>query len=428
MVSAINPVGPAAQPQKFAVAISDPGNGRQGIISIVDFSGDSLVANANVAPAPAYFALDGGSIGYVLHRSGATGSAALMNNELVDTFPISASLMTNQVTQASLLTGSNPTSVFPGASPSAVFITEPGSSRVAALTSGQPPTLRQELRVPANPVYTVGRSASARVYVLSQGATPGVCSTASTGTATAIENGPSQTISNSIAVGCNPIYGVTSADTRRAFVLNQGGSPASAGNGTVSIVNTQSNILDTNTLIPGGTVTVGRNPVWADIADSINELAVVNQGDGVRSGSLSIISIPLCNPTALVSNSSCDPNNPSDAAGFGTVLGTVPTGIKPVQVAVLQDLNKAYIANSLPDSSGMSTVTVVDLTTMIVVKTIPVGGTLNWIAATSGTPTGKVYVTASDTQNLTIIRTDTDQVITSIPLQGAGVAVRVTQP
>ncbi len=206
-------------------------------------------------------------------------------------------------------------------------------------------------------------------------------------------------------------------------MLNQGGSATSGGIGTVSIINTQTNTLDNNSQLPGGQVTVGLNPVWADTADSVNELAVLNQGDGTAPGSLSIINIPLCNATALASNPSCDPNNPSDAAGFGRVLATVPVGVQPVQVAMLQDLGKAYVANS---KSG--TVTVVNMNTMVAEKTITVGGTLNWIAATSGTPTGKVYVTASDTQNLTVIRTDTDQVVTTIPLQGAGVAVRVTAP
>jgi hypothetical protein len=51
-----------------------------------------------------------------------------------------------------------------------------------------------------------------------------------------------------------------------------------------------------------------------------------------------------------------------------------------------------------------------------------------WIAATTGTPTGKVYVTSLDSTNLSIIRTDIDAMDTIVPLQGKGVAVRVTAP
>ncbi len=173
VVSAINPVGPASQPAKYAVVVSDPGQGRQGIVTIVDVFGDTLIANANVAPAPAYFALDSSSTGFVLHKGTTTACGVPINSELLDSFPVRTTLMTNLVTQASLLGGSNPTSIFPGAGTSALFITEPGSSRVAALTNAAPPTLRQELRIPANPVYTIGRDNAARVYVLSQSSVPG---------------------------------------------------------------------------------------------------------------------------------------------------------------------------------------------------------------------------------------------------------------
>jgi YVTN family beta-propeller protein len=48
------------------------------------------------------------------------------------------------------------------------------------------------------------------------------------------------------------------------------------------------------------------------------------------------------------------------------------------------------------------------------------------IAATSGTPTGKVYVTSSDNKFMTVIETDTDTVTTHVNLQGLGVRVVVT--
>jgi len=49
----------------------------------------------------------------------------------------------------------------------------------------------------------------------------------------------------------------------------------------------------------------------------------------------------------------------------------------------------------------------------------------NTIAATTGDPTGKVYVTSSDSKFLTVIETDTDTVDTHISLQGLGVRVLV---
>jgi YVTN family beta-propeller protein len=404
VVSAINPVGPATQPTVYATAISDPGIGSNGLplnglITVVDVFGDTIIANANVAPSPTYLATDPLGDSYVLHK----------NSVLVDSFSSAAGLMTNLVHQSSLTANSNPSQVYPASGTSAIFITEPGLSQVAVLTGGSPPTARQELPVPANPVYTVGLAAAPRVYTLSQGATPGT----SIGTATAIENGANNTISASIPVGISPVYGIMTADTRRAFVLNQKG--IGAGVGTVTAINTQGNNFDK-------TFTVGPNPLWADIAPAINELAVVNSGDGVTAGSLSVINIALCSAAAVTGNGTCDPNNPVDSANFGTTLATIPVGIAPVQVAVLTDLNKAYVANS-----GDGTVTVVDLNTLIATKVIKVGGALNWIGAVAGSPTGKVLVTAADTKVLTIIRTDTDSIDATLDLQGKAISLRIAQ-
>ena len=407
VVSAINPVGPSTQPTVYATALSDPGRGQNGLVTVVDVFGDTIIANAAVAPLPSYLGLDANGQSYVLHT----------NSPLVDSFTAAPGLLTSNIRQSSLTAGActtsstvtvgcqvNPTS---GASP--IFITEPALGRVAVLTGGAPPTIRQELPVPANPVYTVGLSTSPRVYTLSQGATPGT----SFGSATAIENGATNPISATIPVGISPVYGVITADSRRAFVVNSRGNGGSTG--TVSVINVQNNLLDT-------TVGVGVNPVWADLAPAVNELAVLNAGNGTTAGSLSVINVALCSQLALPDNSACNANNPTDSVNFGKVLATIPVGVAPVQVAVLADRSKAYVANS-----GDGTVTVIDMSTMVATQTIRVGGRLNWIGAVAGSPTGKVLVTASDTQTLTIIRTDTDAVTATLALQGNGISVRIAQ-
>jgi YVTN family beta-propeller protein len=237
------------------------------------------------------------------------------------------------------------------------------------------------------------------------------------------------------------------ADGKRAFIMNQ-------TDGTVSVINSQTNQLDT---VPAGVtnpITVGTSPVWADFAPSLNEMVVANQGDGVHPGSASIISIPLCSATALPTNPNCDPTNPVDAVGFGTVLATVPTGINSIMVSVLQDGTRAYVANqgdttlpcalppAVPGVSTVCSVSVINLTTNTLIQTLyslsdsqcqatktpTLCGHPAYIAATTGTPTGKVYIVSKDSQFMSVIRTDTDAVDTTIPLQGNGVSVRVTQP
>ncbi len=408
VVSAINPVGPAGQPQKYAVAVSSSPNGAPGLMTLVDFSGDTILVTPNVGVSPYYLAVDaGGTTGFTLNGDGTLTS-----------FDISTSLMTNAVLQSTLLPGANPSSLFSSAG--TTYITQQGRNSVALL-KGSPPALQEELPVLANPVYIVGLGGAPRYYSLSQGTGSGA------GVASAVEI-TTNTISNNITVGNDPVYGVMTGDGRRAFILNK-------TDGTVSVINVQANALDTFTDPTNppnitSTIPVGKSPVWADLAPTRTALVVANQGNGTSLGSVSIINIPLCSSSAQ-NNPNCDPNNPIDAVGFGQVLATVPVGHNPVMVSVLQDVSRprAYVANY-----NDSTVSVVDLTSNTVTATIPVVGRPIYIAATSGTPTGKVYVVSADTvapnknSVMTIIETDTDTIDTTVNLQGTGVSVRVTQP
>ena len=432
VVTAINPVGPAAQPSKYAVAISNPSATGPGLVTITDFSGDSVLVTATLGGAPYYLALDAGGVtGYTLNCNGT-----------INTFGISPSLLSNSVLSATLLTRNasslpNPVADFCDSSsalstllPSSIFIsglnqyvTEQGAGLVAQFQNS-PPALRQELTVPANPVFTAGVSGAPRVYSISRGAGTGP------GQVAAIES-TTNSVSNTISVGVNPVYGVMTADGKRAFITNQ-------GSGTVSVINAQTNTLDASI----NSIPVGIAPVWADLNPARTELTVLNAGDGTSPGSLSIVNIPLCSAFAQPSNPNCDPANPVDAVGFGDVLGTVPVGINPQVVSVLQDGTRAYVANTgstttcpssltgvsaaIPPSRGCGTVSVVNLLTKTVTATIAVAGHPGFIVATQGTPTGKVYVTSPETSLMTILRTDTDQVETYIDLQGAGGQVRVT--
>ena len=415
VVSAINPVGPSTQPSVYATVVADPGNGNNGLATVVNVFGETVAATAAVNPLPSYFTVDAAGQAYVAHT----------NSSLLDTFAAAVGLMTTTVKQSSLAAGVCSTTpaqdlafttygtkylcqITTNSTSGPLFIIEPGVNKVAVMTAGTPPTIRQELPVVANPVYTIANPAATRVYTLSQGTTPGT----SLGTATAIEAGTATTnnaISAQLTVGINPVYGVMTTDARRAFVLNQ-------GSGTVTAINTVGNNIDK-------TIPVGSNPVWADLASTVNEIAVLNKGNGSTAGSLSIINVALCSQVALPGNAACDPTNPADAANFGQVLATIPVGVNPVQVAILNDTTspKAYVAN------GDGTVTVVDLNTLVATKTITVGGSLNWIQAVVGSPTGKVLVTARDSQNLTMIRTDNDTVTSTIAMQGFPIGVRVAQ-
>jgi YVTN family beta-propeller protein len=400
VVSAISPVGPAAQPQKYAIAVSSPGSTAHGLVTIVDFSGDTILITANLGVDPYYLEVNGGgNTGYTLNHDGTLTS-----------FDISNQLQTKDVLQSTLLPGANPLTVYPDST--STYITEPGRNAVAQL-QGSPAALKQEFPIAAgySPVYIAGVTGSSRAYILNQNTSGG------NGQVAAIET-VSSSISSTLPVGRGPIYGVMTADGKRAFILNQ-------ADGTVSVINSQTNTLD---IPPAGStnpIVVGTSPLWADLAPTLNELVVANAGNGTTPGTVSIINIPLCSVSALPSNPNCDANNPVDANGFGQILATVPVGVNPIMVAALQDGSKAYVINQHD-----STVSVINLTTNTVTATIPVPLTPNptFIAATTGTPTGKVYVTSPTSNTMTIIRTDTDKIDTTVNLQGKGVMVRVTQP
>ncbi len=441
VVSAINPVGPAGQPQKYAVAISSTGTldtPTPGLVTFVDFAGDTVLITANIGVDPYYLILNsGGTQGYTLN-----------SDHTLTTFDVDTSLLTSNINQTTLLPNANPVSIFPeGVN---TYVADNGQNVISQFTGSLALSLQQQLQIAPGytPVYTVGVTGAPRSYAIAQNRVSG-----GSGLVYTIETASNTFDPIPITVGSNPIYGIMTPDAKRAFIMNQGDGTAD-GSGTVSVINVQTNLPDT----PNQTITDPKaaNPIWADFAPVRNEMVVANAGDGTTPGSVSIVSIPLCNATALPNNPNCNSANPVDAVGFGTVLANVPTGINSVMVTVLQDVanSRAYIANSgdlnlpcalppaVPGVSTVCSVSVVDLSTNTLKNTVyslpdsqctasstpTICGHPTYIAATSGTPTGKVYVVSKDSQFMSVIRTDTDQVDTTVPLQGKGVSVRVSAP
>ena len=445
VVSAINPVGPAAQPTKYAVAASSPSATGAGLVTVVDFAGDTVLATPQILPLGATPNAPANPNTFALY-DGANAYAVNSLNSLSEV-PLSTlnTLLTSSVVQTALPTNppANPPSVsaFTFGGTARLLIPEAGRDSVAVLNATTP-ALQQEIGgLPATPTYVVGVDTTPRAYVLS------APSTTTAGSATAIE-ATTLNASATIPLGVNPVYGLETADTRRAFVVNQ-------GSGTVSVINVTNNALDTaNPTIPA-TGTLGVNPIWADLVTVSNELVVLNAGNGTTPGTLSVIQIPLCNALAQPTNPSCDPSNPSDGVNFGTVIATVPVGVNPTMVSVLADGTRAYVVNegvvntSNPALNTGGSLSVVDLTSFTVTATIPAAvpangnanltptcpdgslltclyGNPNTVAATTGTPTGKVYITSPFSNYMTVLETDTDTVDTHVNLQGAGVRVRVT--
>jgi DNA-binding beta-propeller fold protein YncE len=428
VVTSLPPVQPAAQPNKYAVVIScgsatNPSaptidqicntTGAPGVASVVDYAGDSLSARINLGT--------GGPRWLVLSNNGAT-AYAINADTTINSFGANNTIESHQVNTSTL-----PPTPAGAATPNTmlftnqyIYVSQPGRSSIEVLNSlVTPPSAVLEIPVVQNPVNIVGTLATQRVYAISQGTNAGTCpGSGGNGTVTSIET-TTNTPSATLPVGPCPIYGVMSPDGRRTFILNQGGN-------TITVIDSQQNQVDPN--YPNG-ITVGQGPVWADIINNESVLAVANSG----SNTVSLINIAL-------------DSFGHDGPNFGQIIATIPVGPNPSSISVLQDGTQAYVANrnnpaSTTDPAGNGSVSVINLTTNTVNATIslpqePCAGNPTVlcnvhpmsIAATTGTPTGKVYVSSPDTNYLTIIRTDNDTIAENLSLAGNGVQVRVTAP
>ena len=402
VVNPVRPTGPSPAPVAFAVAITQPSGAAPGIATILDFSGDTVLAQATIGDFPLDYTLDGlGATAYTIDRDGS-----------LSVIPVTTTLQTKNVLTSTLSPTAVPINTTSG---TANLYVIDGSTNELDVLTGSPPGLKQALQLPVGLINMAGRSASSRMYAISQNvgapgtaspcATPGSVTTP--GVASALEVA-TFTISATIPVGICPVYGLQSADGLRSFILNR-------GSGSITVIDSQKNTLDTqvnpNTGLPNSTITLPAGPVYGEIYDTTSELVTANYD----SNSVSVIDVT----TDAFDN---------DAPTFGTVHN-ITVGNGPTAVTVLQDGSRAYVANSKD-----STVTVVNLSSYTVEKTIPLplnedGSTPHprFIASSYNYPTGKVYITSADSQNLVILRTDTDTVDATLQLQGNVIGVRVTR-
>ncbi len=402
VVNPVRPTGPSPAPTAYVMAITQPSGAQAGVATVLDFSGDTVLAQATIGDFPLDFTLDAlGATTYTIDRDGS-----------LSVIPISTSLQTKNVLTSTLSPTAIPINTTSGAAN--LYVIDSSTNQLDVLT-GNPPGLKQSLQLPVGLINMAGRSASTRMYAISQSvgtpgtaspcATPGSVTT--TGVASALEVA-TFTISATIPVGVCPVYGLQSADGLRTFILNR-------GSGTVTVIDSQKNTLDTQlnpvTGLPNSTLTLPAGPVYGEIYDATSELVTANYD----SDTISVIDVT----TDAFDN---------DAPTFGTIH-TIPVGHGPTAVTVLQDGSRAYVANSKD-----STVTIVNLSSYTVEKTIPLP--LNgdsstphprFIASSYNYPTGKVYVTSADSENLVILRTDTDTVDATLQLQGNLIDVRVTR-
>jgi YVTN family beta-propeller protein len=425
----INASGPAAQPTSYAVAVSAPSATTPGIATIIDYSGDSIMASAPIGIGPTSFTMDAsGSTGYTLNR-----------DHTLTQFPVSTSLQEKMIEYTTLPPLAQPLNLF---SPSAGIWATDLQGNLLDIFVGSPPSFLSSIPIAPTPVMLLGSGTTAqRYFTLSQNLaaptgvecnTPPYSTVTLPGEVTGIELS-SYSSDPPIQVGKCPVFAVESSDVKRLFVLNR-------GDDTISVINVQNDTLDTcsglvnqagqpitcHPTLPlslnalkatgitppncnlttdptcsGMTQTAG--PVYAEYISATNQLVVANY-DG---NSISIIDVSL-------------DEYGNDSSTFGTTY-TVPVGSNPASVTVLFDGSRAYTANQTDQ-----TVTIVNLSSHTVEKTLPVTGHPRTVVSTQNSTQGKVYVASPDSDVLTLIRTDQDIVDTTLLLEGNLVDVRVS--
>jgi YVTN family beta-propeller protein len=430
VVTPISPSGPAAQPSSLAVVVSAPSPTTAGIATIIDYSGDTVMATAPIGPGPTNFTIDEtGSTGYTVNSDG-----TLTN------FPVSTSLQAKSVNYSTLPTTAQPVGLF--APSTGLWAADLDGSIADVLTLASSGTMAFKLAIPVapTPVAIYGPAVlGSRDYSISlnNSKTPTASivkysdMTCNTAPSTATQNGEadslelaSYTVAATIPLGKCPVYAVESSDYKRFFVLNRGSD-------TVTVINSQNNTLDACTPFlnqSGQTVTCHPSlplstsaglaqdankdvpmlagPVYAEYNATTSQLVVADY-DG---GTISVIDVSL-------------DEYGNDSQTFVTTF-TIPVGKNPAGVTVLYDGSRAYTANQAD-----GTVSVVNLSSHSVEKTLTVVGHPRTVVSTQNSSYGKVYVASPDSPYLTVIQTggtNPDIVDTTILVQGNVVDVRVT--
>jgi YVTN family beta-propeller protein len=218
-----------------------------------------------------------------------------------------------------------------------------------------------------------------------------------------------------------PVYAVESADGARLFVINRGSD-------TITVVNAQFGTLDACTPFlnqAGKTVTCHPTLPLSTSAglaqDANNDVPAVAgpvYAEYNAARNLLVVADYTGNTISVIDVSLDEYGN--DSATFGTTY-TIKVGQNPASVTVLLDGSRAYTANQTDQ-----TVTIADLTSYTVEKTLAVSGYPRTVVSTQNSSYGKVYVGSPNSNFLTILRTDQDIVDTTVLLQGDIVDVRVT--
>jgi YVTN family beta-propeller protein len=351
-------IQPGGDPQAIRVAtVVNNNNGGPGTTTQVDATGDTNIGDFSVGNDPVfavYWASNSARV-YVANRAADSVSY------------YSPTQIGSTVSTIGLPTGAKPV-FLTSVGTSFVLVAESGTNNIGVIDASQGILVR-ELPVGVNPVAMAQTPDGAWAYVANKGS----------GTVS-ILSGSDLSLNTTLATGASPVWVTAKNDSSTMYVLNQ-------GSGTVSVIDVAS-----KTIV--GTLTVGSSPRMMAFDSRNHRLYVANTGSNT------------------VSVFNADPQVP-------VLLSTVTVGAAPTAIAALADGSRFYVTNSgcsdpvaLTGCTG-NTVSVVDALSFAIRKTITVGTTPVWLAASNEST--KVVVVNRDSNNVSDIKTLTDTVVNTLP-------------
>ncbi len=186
----------------------------------------------------------------------------------------------------------------------------------------------------SHPVFLTATTSSS-IYVLNSGFNSACPTTGSVSTIFTTTG----SVTGTVCVGLNPTNMVQAAGGGQVFVLNQGDNMSQ---GSVSVVDPGTQTVVTTLTAANG---LGLNPVYATSSADGSYIFVVTQGDGVNPGTLDILT----------------------TGSTPAVAASVPLGVRPTYSYLDPHLNRLYVANT-----GDNTVSVFDASNVNVSNSPPI--------------------------------------------------------
>jgi len=374
---------PYVVPQSYATATSSETAQGQSWITVIDVSGDTLVRAQPLA--------FGSSLGLTLDSSGLFGQS-IQGPDSVDYFANGTNLVSGAVGNEIPPSNTCVSNLYMPAQQQ-LYALDYKSSRVQiGYPSGSNGAfiLSDGDTVGTTPVGMTGDPGTNRYFVISQNVPYGVAcnniphQVSAAGQATIFDATFGST-EGTIPLGRCPVFGLTSPDGQRSFILNR-------GDDSISVLNVPQAGLDQShpTILLPQVSGSHAGPVHAEYVARSGKLLIANY----ESDTVSVVNVQL-------------DSDGLDGPAFGTIVASIdlwngntnhPGQYKhPTTIAALPDGSRAYVTNQSDE-----TVSVIDLKLNEVVSSLPLANNTHprSIAVVSNAETNalfaKLYISAPD--------------------------------